>query len=433
MIHDGASCCWRHWVGLPVREGVRHPYYKFQEQWIDEFFKYDYFWMEKPPKVGATEIYLHLFMHQAVVNPAWNNGQVAIVVGTSGMNESENMISRCKSALKGLPLDEGYNTRKEFTINSVKFRAFPADNIDAARSQPNMRAFLIDEGGFFRQIDQSQVRSAGEHYIMGAKVKLVWVSTAGAVPQGAFYDIGLEPDVSQKGVYRKYIVDYEQALIPHPESNTTLYFLEDLEKAKSLPTWGRNFLHIWGAGTGDVFDIEALKKCSAESYDVKITDGYSLLSVDPAFGSSNSGILGCVRIKGIVYITEAYEIEHPTDMGLALHVYDKAKQYNRTVVDGHWSGVIRGLEERRINVTGIDYSTHLLNMIQRSDEKVREMKVKIHPKFTKLLEQLRSAQKEKNGSGKVNKKIMNFDLGDAFIQAIHTLFDERGAGVVMNE
>lgn len=428
VIQDGHNCCWRHWIGLPKREGVRHPVYHFQEQWIAEFFQYYYFWMEKPPKVGATETYLSLFLYKAATDPKWKGGQVAIIVGTSGLSEAEHMLYRMKEMMKGVEgLDESnYNTRKEFFFNGVHFRAFPAANIDAARSQPNMRAILVDEGAFFPQVDQAQVRSAAEHYIGGAKCYVIWVSTAGATPQGAFYDIGQEPDVKQGGIYRKYIVDYTEGLKPHPQSRTTLYFVEDIEKAKTLATFPRNFLHVWGSGTGDVFDAEAIRRCTRD-HSMTPKHGESLLSVDPAFGSSNSGIIGLVRVDGVVYVTEAYELEHPTDIGLAEHVAEKSKHYDRTIVDGHWIGVIRGLQERGVNASGVQYKDKVLKMIARSDEKLREGKVVIKPEHRRLIEQLRSAQKEPNESGKVNKKIMNFDLGDSFIQGVHELFDEGGA------
>jgi hypothetical protein len=38
-----------------------------------------------------------------------------------------------------LNINEDYNTKKEFSLNTVEFRAHPADNIDSIRSQPNMR------------------------------------------------------------------------------------------------------------------------------------------------------------------------------------------------------------------------------------------------------------------------------------------------------
>jgi hypothetical protein len=422
-------------VGLPQRWGQRHPYYEFQEKILN--IKEPYIAIEKPPKIGMTELWLNLAMHQACINEEWKYGQVAIVVGTSGLNEAEKMIGRCKDTLeikdqRGygvgeylLPVNEDYNTKKEFSLNTVEFRAHPADNIDSIRSQPNMRMIIIDEAAFFRRTDQQSVRDAVEHYIAGSNVIIVWISTAGDVPEGAFYDIMTE----EKSLYKRIMIDYTEGLKKHPESGTSLYLPEMIEQLRNSASFARNFLHVWGHGSGDVFERSALEKCT-QDYTVKLSEGESVLSIDPGFGSSNSGILGMVKIDGIIYITEAYELERPSDTALIEHILDKSKYYNNTAIDGHWAGIVRGLEERGVRVEPIKYANHLQNMTSRSSEKVKELSVRIKPEFTKLLEQLRAAKY--NDKGVVNKKIMNFDLGDCFLQGIHLLYDE-GASYAYQE
>ena len=156
VIPDGSLCCFLHKIGLPRRFGKRHPLYSWQTDFLESLStKTRKFFILKPPKIGATYLLLYWALHQALTNDSWQNGQVAIVVGTTGLNEAQKMIERAKSLLLlkdkdgNLTLHNGtpqyhypltlYNTKTEFTINTVNFRAFPAANnhIDSIRSQPN--------------------------------------------------------------------------------------------------------------------------------------------------------------------------------------------------------------------------------------------------------------------------------------------------------
>lgn len=79
---------------------MRHPYYSWEEDLISDLEKgFRYFYILKPPKIGATQFWLSYAEHQALTNPSWLNGQVAIVVGTN-FGEAEQMIARAKEVLE---------------------------------------------------------------------------------------------------------------------------------------------------------------------------------------------------------------------------------------------------------------------------------------------------------------------------------------------
>lgn len=232
--------------------------YPWEEDMEIALKEYDYHYMRKPPKIGATQWFLSWIMHQACINLNYIQGQVAIVVGTSGLNESEKMIERCKEMIAykdadgkpihdedgnlftRLPINEEYNTKKEFSLNSCEFRARPADNIDAIRSQPNMRVILIDEIAFFRMVEQQKVRDAFEHYIGASDVKIILVTTAGFSPGGVGYEIETE----QNSIYKKHLYDYNIGLVVHPESLTSLYIKDEIDKLRGSKSFNRNFLGI---------------------------------------------------------------------------------------------------------------------------------------------------------------------------------------------
>jgi len=342
------------------------------------------------------------------------------------------MIYRLKNLLRGIEgiEEEEYNTRKEFHFNNVHFRAFPAANIDAMRSQPIMRAILIDEGAFFPQKDQSLIRAAAEHYFGATKLKIVWISPAGDPPAGAFYDIGREADVTNGGIYRKYIVDYKKALIPHPQSGTTLLIPAEIEQLKNSPTFARNFLHVWGAATGNIFTLSDLNACT-QSHNYTPRDGFSALNVDPAYGSSNFAIVGMVKVQNMIYVTESQQFSRPEPVSMWNLIKLKSANYDIVTYDGHWAGDIRALEELGVKVRKMNYSDKLLKMTQRAAEKVKKHQVIIPPSNIELLEQLRAIVYNEKGVPD-KKRVPPFDLGDAFLQGIHELTDENVVAVYVD-
>ena len=287
VIPDNANCCFWHWLGLPRRWEQRHPMYSWQEQAMRDWDEYDFEYIKKPPKIGATKLFLRKAMHEAITNETWNDGQVAIVVGTRG-EEANKMIERCKEELaykdddgvpirdkKGevmmkLPIDQEYNNKHEFTLNNCEFRAHPPENVDSIRSQPNMRLILGDEIAFFRMVEQQRARDAWEHYYGGSDVKIRLITTAGLSPSGVAYEIETE----HPSIYHKVMYDYNIGLVVHPESMTSLYKPERIDKLRGNISFNRNYLGIWGYGAGNIYDSRTLDEVSKEMYDLKDIRGF---------------------------------------------------------------------------------------------------------------------------------------------------------------
>jgi hypothetical protein len=449
-IPDGADCCQWHWFGLPRRFGVRHPAYPWQEDIFADYFKkkQKLYYIGKPPKIGATLTWLKIAIHEAIKNPDWANGQVAIVVGTGG-NEAEKMIDRAKeimayrdandipirdengNLITKLAIDEDYNNKKEFSINSVEFRAHPANNVDSIRSQPNMRLILVDEIGFFKMVEQQRVRDAFEHYIGGSDVIIVLITTAGHTPSGVGYDIETE----SPSIYKKYLYDYNIGLVVHPESMTSLYRKSDLDLIRDTPSWNRNYLRIWGHGSGNIFNSKIIDVISNRFYDFpdNISDFDNALAIDPAYGqvrdkmSSKYAAVGGWMENGIVHLRSWFELENPSDDEALTRVQREIDDigYNNLVVDGHWTGIIKTFQQRGIASYGINYAQELVNMTDESERAVTDLKVMIHPTFEEIKGQLKAIRR--NEKGTPNKKLSRFDCGDCFLQLIHH-FKHGGIG-----
>lgn len=441
VIPDGADCCYWHWIGLPVRFNQRHPAYPYQEDIFKEYFedRVKLHYIGKTPKIGATQTWLQIATHEAIHNSKWKNGQVAIVVGTGG-NEAEKMIERAKELLcyrdsnglpirdgngkliTKLPIDEDYNTKKEFSLNSVEFRAHPANNVDSIRSQPNMCMIIVDEIAFFKMVEQQRVRDAFEHYIGGSEVIIVLITTAGDSPSGVAYEIETE----EPSIYRKHLYDYNLGLVVHPESGTSLYRKPDLDLIRGSSSWNRNFLRVWGHGSGNIFNSNTIDLLSREFYPLTDIRGFpNVLAIDPAYGqvrdklSSKFGAVGMWKENNEYYIRSWFELENPANDIAMARIERELKDfgYNNLIIDGHHTGVIKQFQSGHgVHAYGVNYNEHGVHMIDTAARVVEDMRLHLHPTHEEIGKQLKAVRRGDNGLP--NKKLSRFDAGDCISQAI---------------
>lgn len=441
VIADGEKCCFWHWVGLPKRWGVRHPAYPWQEKLFKEYFEENikYYYIGKIPKIGASQTWIQIAMHEALVNPTWVNGQIGIVVGTGG-NEAEKMIERCKeliayrdhrdipmrddvgNLLTKFPINEDYNTKKEFSINSVEFRAYPANNVDSIRSKENMKLEIVDEIGFFTMIEQQTVRDAFEHYIGNSDVRIALITTAGKSASGVAYEIEIE----EPSIYSHHLLNYHLGLEKHPESGTSLFDPVELEKLKLSSSWTRNYLRVWGHGSGNIFNSKTLDMLSNDFYPLgDIRKFPNVLSIDPAYGearsktSSKFAAVGMWKENNHIYIRSWFELAAPADDEALNRVQKEIDDYgyNNVIVDGHWTGIIKSFSNKGIHAYGVNYNQEGVNMIDGAAKAVNDMRVHFHPTHEEIISQLKSVRRAENGLP--NKKLTRFDAGDCISQGIY--------------
>jgi hypothetical protein len=198
---------------------------------------------------------------------------------------------------------------------------------------------------------------------------------------------------------------------------------EDIETAKKSPSFEREYNLKYGFGMGDVYEnLDGV----IQEYDLNIVGGRSGCYGDPAFGSSNFGVLGGEIRDDLLYITEANEFPRPSPSAMLDVMEDMANRYNQNCkIDSAHPGFIRDLEERGIPALPINFGLQIRDhesaniqslrskMAINSAQMVKMGKVRIHPSHTKLISQLRSAQFDKRGG--IDKEELNFDIGDCFI------------------
>ena len=403
-IPNGSECCFNHWVGLPERWGQRHPIYEYQEEILEALKDKRYIWILKAPKLGITELFLRFSLWKALTDPIWQNGQVAIIVATKS-DEAETLILRTKKMLDGkVTLKEGYNNKREFTVNSVAFKIHSADNIDSVRSKTNMRMIIIDEGSFFRMIEQSRVREAVEHYIAASDLYIVFISTAGESPEGVMYEIQEE----ENSIYHKIFLPYELGLKPDKRSNTMIYDPELIKQAQNSRSFARNYMLSWISGEGNIFTHEEVDMIFQ---DFEPPKGQIIMSIDPAYGSSNFGVVVGIMSNGMLYVIFAKEYTRSTPTFMCGEVERLYRQHNATLClcDGHYSGEIRDLQSRHLNIQPFEFNTeNKSNMVTSSSERVQQKKIKILNRLKDLGGQMKASKTDTKGH--LDKHRMNLDM-----------------------
>lgn len=207
--------------------------------------------IEKAAGLGITELILRWLEWKALTSDVFANAQILLVSGPN-VNLARELIKRMIGTkeenydyhdLGSLGIAEDISDY-EFRIGSTKFRAVPADNIDALRSYTNPLVIFLDEAAFFlmKAENEEQIRNAAEHYDLKSEPWVIWVSTAGFFNSGVFYKIKME----EPSMYKKLQLFYEIGLEVHPESFTSIYNREALESAKLSPSFDREYRLIWG-------------------------------------------------------------------------------------------------------------------------------------------------------------------------------------------
>jgi len=395
------------WEALPTKL----EYFDYEEELTSILENNKKLWVKKATGLGITEWTIRWIAWNCLKDDVWKNSQVDVsVVVITGANQdlTNKVIGRIKSLF-----NYEFKTKESVVmLNGCRIEGFPTNHLSPARGL-NPRVVMLDEADFFPSRYQDEARTVAERYIPKTNPHILLISTPN-LPGGLFERMEDEID---NGYIMKHM-DYKIGL-------NKVFREEDIITAKKSPSFEREYNLKYGFGTGDVY--ESLDNIITE-YDLTIVGGRSGCYGDPAFGSSNFGVLGAEIRDDILYITEANEFPRPSPSAMLDVMEDMAHRYSSNCkIDSAHPGFIRDLEERGIPALPINFGLQIRDhesaniqslrskMAINSAQMVKMGKVRIHPSHTKLISQLRAAQFDKKGG--INKEELNFDIGDCFIMA----------------
>ena len=207
----------------------------------------------------------------------------------------------------------------------------------------NPKFILLDEGDFFRKGEQEDVSHVSERYIAKSDPYIVMVSTPN-LPGGLFEKIENEPE--ETCIYKRIFLDYTYGL-------NKIYTQEEIEKAKSSPSFEREYNLSYGYGTGNIFTIEQIDEIikagqELNFQDFPTTDEGVYMGIDPGYGSSKFGIVvtDWIAEEGKIRVIYSEEIERAEPESVKQLAFSLYKKYrcNRILVDASGPGFIKSLK-----------------------------------------------------------------------------------------
>jgi len=207
-----------------------------------------------------------------------------------------------------------------------------------------------------------------------------------------------------------------------------MYTEEEIIEGKKSPSFEREYNLMYGINMGDIFPSLAVDAI-VEDYDLTLRDGPKLITVDPAYGSSNFAILGFELNDGIIYVKDNIEESRPSPSAMLEKLIWLSSKYNNCLmlVDSAHPGLIRDLQQRGINCQSFRFGAMaednnqsiISKMTFETSQAVQEKRVRIHVTFTTLISQLKAVCF--NSKGHPDKVKLNFDSGDCYIMGVNHL------------
>lgn len=192
----------------------------------------------------------------------------------------------------------------------------------------------------------------------------------------------------------------------------------EIEQAKKTSSFEKEYNGKYDQTEGNIFPYDLVDAC-IEEYDLSPGNGIKMVAVDPAFGSSKFAIVIAEKINGIIYIKGAEEFDRPSLSHMVDYLVRLSRMWQMVAVDDSNPGLIREIVNSNVEIRKVSFRRDLSKMTMAAASFVRHEQVRIHPKFTKLLSQLKMVRF--NEMGHPDKSLLSFDLGDAFLMAIHKI------------
>ena len=405
-------------IGMPLntKTGLPTKIYRYEDELIEDYLKYRMVWVKKATGLGITEITNRFIAWLCTRDDEFRNNEidVSVVIFTGA---STKLAIRIVDRIKDLFKERIFTERETIGyINGAKIEAFPSDSTKTARGLSPF-IVLVDEGDFFSKTEQKEVRVTAERYIIKTNPYIIFISTPN-LPGGLYDEMEKEEPSQYHKVFLPYIIGLRDGM----------YTQEEIDEGKKSPSFEREYNLQYGVGVGDIFPSIAVDYIT-EEYDLTLKDGPKLITVDPAYGSSNFAIMGFELLNGITYVKDSIEESRPSPNIMMEKLIWLSQKYNNCLmlVDSAHPGLIRDLRDRGINVQSFKFGAMaedtnqsiISKMTFESAHAVQEKRVRIHMSFANIISQLKAVCF--NSKGHPDKTKLNFDSGDCFIMGVNHL------------
>jgi hypothetical protein len=248
---------------------------------------------------------------------SYSGSQMVVVTGPS-VEIAITLIKRLKA------LFERHNIFFEFKetvleLNKVHIEAFPSHHLDTFRALERPSFIFLDEADFFPLSQQQDARHVSERYIAKSDPIICLVSTPNA-PGERFDKIEQEPEASC--IHKRFKLDWTYGL-------NKIYTQAEIDKAKASPSFGREYDLQFLGKIGNSFRTQDILRAQSFDYNPDlISAGVDrVIGVDPAFGSSSTGITITSIVDDRIAVLYSEELEHETSEKMVDLIWDLYIKY----------------------------------------------------------------------------------------------------------
>jgi hypothetical protein len=410
-VENNGDCCFNHIIGLPTKEDTEKPMFDYEKLLYNRLFSFNgnfkdrHLWVKKATGLGVTEFFLRIIAWLCTRNNEYRNTSICIITAPR-IELAVGLITR----LKGLFLSSQLtfdNKETVLELNGCRIEAYPSHHLDSMRGLDRVSFIFADEADFLTsESEQQELRSITERYIGKSNPFIVLVSTPNA-PGGLFQKIEQEPEDSC--IYKRISLGYQVGL-------DKIHTKEEIEKAKSSPSFEREYNLQYLGLVGNVFRIEdieaATKEYAITEYNndlVNFPRIQACMGIDPGFGSSNFAITITNFVDGVIRVLHSEHYSRPNHKAMVDLAFELIQKYNvtKTVIDASAPSFIRALktelgenpqyeskkreEYQWMKVEPIPFQNTHKQMLYHSKFILENKYLLVHPKFDKLIISLRTA------------------------------------------
>jgi len=424
------SRTFNHVIGLPQKNGKSYSLFDYEEMLFNELQQHKHMWCKKATGLGITEFVLRYMAWLCLKDDKQKGSQMCVITGPRE-DLAITLIDRMKGLFQNKMMMQTFDTKDTvIELGGCRIEAYPSNHLDAARGLKDVSFIFLDEADFFRVGEQQNARDVSERYIAKSNPWIVMVSTPNA-PEGLFERIEREPE--DTCLYKRLYFDYTYGL-------NRIYTEDEINAAKQSPSFEREYNLKYLGLIGNVFhtkDIDAaIQRGKGYDPDSPVKMSGKSIGIDPAYGSSNFGIVGTQGVDQQIQVIFAEEFERP-DFNEMLWLVAKLMQqygYVRVYIDGANPSFIKSLKrmigedehyekytkeqmERHaknpfMKVYPVNFSTKHREMLGHAKLLLERGRVAINPKFHKLVTSLSTAV---DNEGSLDKQLTSYsDMFDAF-------------------
>jgi hypothetical protein len=218
--------------------------------------------------------------------------------------------------------------------------ALPGNNLPAARGLSSCKAIILEESAFWDMSLQREALDTAERYIGKSDAYVILISTSNR-PGDLMEKIFLEHD--DKCIYERRRLDYRVG-------ENLIYTPSEILEAKRSFSFSREYETRALGMIGNTFRTADIERAQSFQYNPdEIPAGNErTISIDPAWGSSNTGICITDFRDNRVAILYADEFSHETSEKMVELVYDHYRKYYpiyRINVDSSQISFIKSLKQ----------------------------------------------------------------------------------------